>query len=607
MKSMKNDYYINGIDGLRAFAVLAVLFYHFGFSFAGGGFLGVDMFFVISGYLITSSILKQKTEYRFSLRKFWIKRIRRLIPAVYLMIIIAFAWTALFKPDIIAKMKGDAAASLIYMTNWWFIFHKVSYFNSFGSPSPLKNLWSLAIEEQFYIVWPIILSIGIKTLKKRKKLSNVIFMVALCSATLMAVIYKPGEDPSRVYYGTDTRAFELLIGCCLAVIHPIYSPYFKKTSNRQRNRLNILSIAAFAIFIGSIVLVNEYNPFLYRGYMLLFSINSALLILCVCKQGNSLGRFLSCKPLSWIGKRSYGIYLWHYPIFVLSTPINEIGNINYWRMAFQIIITFIIADISYRFIETPIRRNGFKGSFINLLNSGTKSREVKKGSFFSRRRYPVILISIIIIIIGLTVATACVGSDYNDKQHVNKVNNAATRQPSTETKNPGTSHNENNEVGSLSVHKSYDKVLAIGDSVMVDIAPTLKKECSNIVVDGKVGRQLYEAAELAPKYSNFNDEHDAVVIELGTNGYFTDDQIDKLLNSFSKAHVYLVNTRVPRQWERYVNQSLRKKTQERKNVTLIDWNSVAIEHPEYFTPDGVHLVNDGIKVLVLLIDKALNG
>lgn len=167
---MKNDYYINGIDGLRAFAVLAVLFYHFGFSFAGGGFLGVDMFFVISGYLITSSILKQKTEYRFSLRKFWIKRIRRLIPAVYLMIIIAFAWTALFKPDIIAKMKGDAAASLIYMTNWWFIFHKVSYFNSFGSPSPLKNLWSLAIEEQFYIVWPIILSIGIKTLKKRKKL-----------------------------------------------------------------------------------------------------------------------------------------------------------------------------------------------------------------------------------------------------------------------------------------------------------------------------------------------------------------------------------------------------------------------------------------------------
>lgn len=599
LRNMHNHRYITGLDGLRAFAVLAVIAYHFNFSWAEGGFLGVDIFFVISGYLITSNILIEKSKLNFSLCKFWIRRIRRLLPAVYVMIITIFMWSAMFKSEIITTLKGDTSASIFYISNWWFIFHKLSYFDSFGSPSPLKNLWSLSIEEQFYIIWPIILISWIKIFKKRAKLSNIVFIAALCSAILMAILYIPGGDPSRVYYGTDTRAFELLIGGWLAIIYPIKRLSSQKISIKQRNKLNITSTITFSIFIISVIFVNEYNVFLYRGGMLLFSLNAAILIACVCHSSGYLGHLLSLKPLIWIGKRSYGIYLWHYPVIILSTPVYEIGNPTYWRVGLQLVIIFIIAEISYRFIEVPIRKNGFRGTFKKyLLINVAKSRRV----VFAR------CISIVIImILGLSLLSTCITSVYKDKQQVDKVRKTVvtTKQQFHTNKKSGTSANVESKASSLSANESYNKVLAIGDSVMLDIASSLNKKYTNITINGKVGRQLNEAIDLAPTYGTFNNPNNAVVLELGTNGYFTDSQIDSLIKAFSKAHIYLVNTRVPRQWEKEVNTILSSKANENKNITLIDWHSEAINHPEYFEPDGVHLKPKGIETLTLLIDRSL--
>ncbi len=604
LNNMQNRRYITGLDGLRAFAVLAVIAYHFGFSWAMGGFLGVDIFFVISGYLITSQILPLLgSDFNFSLKEFWIKRIRRLLPAAYVMIITIFTWVTLFNRKIITTVLKDGISSIIYASNWWFIFHKVSYFDSFGSPSPFKNLWSLAIEEQFYIVWPIILIIGLKVFKKRTKFANIVFIGAVCSAMLMGILYMPGEDPSRVYYGTDTRAFELLIGGWLAMIFPMKRFLSQNTTVRKRKALNITSMITFTIFVLSVVFMNEYQTFLYRGGMFLFSLNSAILIACVCNPNSYLGNLLSWRPLRWIGKRSYGIYLWHYPIIVLSTPVYEIGNQTGWRVCEQLAITFIIAELSYRFIETPIQKYGFKGFFRRCLTiNDFRFRRLSLG-----RMIAIVVIPLVFVVVSVVSNVATKAEQQVEKV---KASQSETITDNTEkssiSKDSNISSDKKSETSSPSTTKSYNEILAIGDSVMLDIASNLNKIYPNITIDGKVGRQLNQAIELAPTYAAFNDANKAVIIELGTNGYFTDKEIDNLLNSFNKSHIYLVNVRVPRQWEKQVNNALSKKAKERDNVTLIDWYSASIDHPEYFVSDGVHLQPKGIEALTSLIDQALS-
>jgi peptidoglycan/LPS O-acetylase OafA/YrhL len=602
MNSMQNRQYITGLDGLRAFAILAVIAYHFGFSWAVGGFLGVDLFFVISGYLITSKILALlDSELDFSLGEFWIKRARRLLPAAYTMIASTFMYVSIFNRKMITTVLWDGLSSIIHASNWWFIFHEVSYFDSFGSPSPLKNLWSLAIEEQFYLVWPIVLIIGLKIFKKRTRFANIVFIGVLCSAILMGTLYSPGQDPSRVYYGTDTRAFELLIGSWMAIIYPMKKLSYQKFTIKKSKTLNITSMIALTIFILSIIFMNEYQPFLYRGGMLLLSLNASILTACICNPNSYLGRLLSWKPLSWVGKRSYGIYLWHYPIIVLSTPVYEIGHQPIWRICMQLVITLIIAELSYFFIETPIQKYGFRRFFRNCLLIGN----FNAGKLSLSKM-------IVTVMIPLVFVVAIVGSTITakDEQQEKKVETSQPEITIDITEQPSISKdidtNKEKEASTQIPSKSYEEILAIGDSVMLDIAPSLYEIYPNITIDGKVGRQLYQAIELIPTYADFNNPNNAVIIELGSNAFFTNEQIDELLNSFEKAHIYLVNVRVPRQWEKQVNNALSKKANERNNVTLIDWYSASIDHPEYFVSDGVHLQPSGIEALTALIEHALN-
>lgn len=603
LNKRENNGYITSLDGLRALAVLIVIAYHFSFSWAMGGFLGVDIFFVISGYLITDKVLSiQKNNQSFKFKEFYISRIRRLFPAALVMIISTFILVILFKRDLLSNIIGDGISSIFYVSNWWFIFHKLSYFDSFGSLSPFKNLWSLSIEVQFYIIWPIILIIGYKLFKKRDKLASRVFGLAVLSAILMGILYKPGTDPSRIYYGTDTRAFELLIGSFLAIICPMKifidrKTFSKKKISKQKNSINITATISLIIFILCVVFVREYNIFLYRGGLFLISLNAAILIGCVCNPISYLYNIFSWKLLRWIGERSYGLYLWHYPIIVLSTPVYEIGNPSYLRVILQLIITFIVADFSYNYIEMPIRKYGFKEAIKNIILK----------SFINSKKIYLIRRTAIAIIILMTM-TMIMNININNVS-LAKEKTEIPKDTQTEvvlTNKDESSSTYDLETNSQNEKNSYEEILAIGDSIMIDITTALRNKYNNITIDGKVGRQMREANELVNTYAEFNDPNKAVIIELGTNGHFTDKEIDNLLDFFSKAHIYLVNVRVPRAWEGDVNKTLKRKAKERDNVILIDWYSTAIEHPEFFTEDGVHLEYEGIEALVSIIDNAIN-
>lgn len=328
------------------------------------------------------------------------RRIRRLLPAAYLMIFSTVVWVVLFDRELLHTVRGDAISSLFYMSNWRFIFHKLSYFDSFGSPSPLKNLWSLAIEEQFYIIWPMFLVVGMYIMKSRARLAAVISLLALCSAVMMSVLYEPGGDPSRVYYGTDTRSFELLIGCALALVWPMKRLSSNRLPSKLKHTLHATEFSAFCILVLCVYFTDEYEPFLYRGGMLFISMTAAILIACVCHPSSFLGNLLSWRPLRWLGTRSYGIYLWHYPVIVLSTPVQEIGNPVFWHIVLKVIVTCILAELSYHFIEKPIRTQGFRSFFRRVFIHRIK--EWKTTSVISKMSIGFIIFAILIFAGGLS-------------------------------------------------------------------------------------------------------------------------------------------------------------------------------------------------------------
>jgi peptidoglycan/LPS O-acetylase OafA/YrhL len=358
----RNQRYMPGLDGLRAIAVLAVIAFHLGFGWAPGGLLGVGIFFTLSGYLITDILLSQLDRRgHIRLGKFWLARARRLLPALFAMLIVVVAWVTIFGPAQPQQFRDAVVASALYVSNWQLILGDVSYFARFEPPGPLNHLWSLAIEEQFYILWPFILLIGVKVVREaplpsgvRPRLAIASLGLALVSAILMAALYKPSLDPSRVYYGTDTRASELLFGAALAMVWPS-----RKLSRRigagARNTLDGLGIAGLLAIALMIWRTDQYSSFLYRGGFVLLSIATVLVLAPLAHPACRLGTVLGWRPLRWIGVRSYGIYLWHFPIIVLTTPGGVANGAAPLRELLQFAAIVGVAALSWRYVEEPVR------------------------------------------------------------------------------------------------------------------------------------------------------------------------------------------------------------------------------------------------------------
>ncbi len=372
--------YVPGLDGLRALAVLAVIAYHVNAGWAQGGLLGVGIFFTLSGYLITDLLMAHYAAAgKLQLISFWQRRARRLLPALFVMLAVVAAWVALLQRAQLPALRGGMAAAAGYVSNWWLIAQNSSYFARFGPPSPLGHLWSLAVEEQFYLIWPWLVLLGIYLTRRqadsRRWLVGGSLVLAVVSAALMVLLYHPGFDPTRVYDGTDTRAFALLVGAALAFARP--SRQLPARPSR-RSRLVTDSTGAAGLVVIALLIwrTGQYSAFLYRGGMVLLSVATAAVVLATVSPAGRIGQLLGWRPLRWLGVRSYGIYLWHYPIIVLTTPANgaETGR----RAVLQITASVLVAALSWRFVEEPIRR-GAIGRWIGQLRSGAWLAPARRG------------------------------------------------------------------------------------------------------------------------------------------------------------------------------------------------------------------------------------
>lgn len=349
--------YLPGLDGLRALAVIAVVLYHAGLN-VRGGFLGVESFFVLSGYLITALLISEWVRGRtIDIRAFWIRRTRRLLPALFVLLAGTAAAVAVLLPDELGHYGGDALASLGYVLNWRLILSGQSYFDPALRPPLLQHLWSLAVEEQYYLLWPLLFAAGARFLRPSGLLAATLAL-AIGSSVLLSALHQPGADPSRVYYGTDTRATALLLGSALALVWtPGYLPW---TGRRAGRALDLAGLAALGVVLGMYRMMNDTHPLLYPYGLALVTLATGVVIAAAAHpEARLVSRLLGIETLRWIGRRSYGIYLWHWPVLMLTRPYVDVPFGGWLLLALQFAAMLLLADASYRLVEVPIRHGGW--------------------------------------------------------------------------------------------------------------------------------------------------------------------------------------------------------------------------------------------------------
>lgn len=579
--------YIPAIDGLRAFAVFSVILYHMGAPFAQGGLLGVTVFFVISGYLITGLLTAEwESTGTINLPQFWLRRIRRLFPAIVTVIVVMAAVFSIVSPLLLTKMRPDIIPGLFWFENWWYILRDVSYFDAVGAPSPLTHFWSLAIEEQFYLVWPIILLGVFKAGVSKTGVRRACLVLAAVSAIAMAVLYVPQGDPSRVYYGTDTRAFSLLIGAWLSFAWPGAQLTEEGTRNVPKASVLILDVVGVAAFLGIVamcVFINGYSDFMYYGGLVLCSVLSAIVIAALAHPRGQFARVAALKPFVWIGQRSYGMYLWHYPIIELLQPRNA-TMLPWWIHIVEIALILVISDLSYRFIETPIRRNGlsaFKAPVNRIAAAGrgaakriggSASKETFAG--WIRTHIPATAAACLVVAVAVfgvafvpPVAEGGVAAD--DK----RVMSATLKKPL--------------------VDGVYD-VVFIGDSVSLGANEQLNEKFPHGMIDTEGNRQYPAGIEGFQSYLDKGVVGDTVVFSLSTNGYAEPEELQKIVDMAGPDRtVWFVNIRVPDERCEPNNAAIQKCVDDNENAKLIDWYGASAGHDEWFIEDGIHLTWEG--------------
>ena len=578
--------YIPGIDGLRAIAVIGVILYHLNIPWFQGGFSGVTVFFVLSGYLITDILIDEwNKNNKINYLRFMIRRFRRLAPALMVMIFFVTVWVTILDHPSFEKLRSDLLPSLLYLTNWWYIFREVSYFDSFGPASPLTHIWSLAIEEQFYLIWPPLVILGFTFIKRKRFRVLAILVGVIISAWLMMFYYIPGQDPSRVYYGTDTRAFSLLLGAALAFVWP--SQRLSKTLPKHASVvLEIVGISGLLLLVIMFSVTSQFDHFHYQGGMLLLSILTSLVVAALAHPASKLAKWLSIKPLQWIGVRSYGIYLWHYPIIILTTPIVNTDGISLWRITFQIAATLVVSALSYRFVEEPIRTGRIKFTVTNL----------KKLTVFQQRLVFGSCVIIFAIVIGIGVYVAAKPTVITAKPPVTIETIKEIEIDKEPIIDPVLEEEPNEPEKSITV---------IGDSILYDIAPFFKNHYPEAIIDFRVGRQMAEVPDVIQDLESNGQLGEYVVIQLGTNGPFSKTDLIQVIEQLGDKKVFLINCRVPRQWEITVNRTLEEVVASMPNTVLVDWYSASAGHAEFFANDGVHLTKVGGETYANLLIEQL--
>ena len=630
--------YIPALDGLRTLAVVAVVLYHLNLTWAQGGLLGVTIFFVLSGYLITRLLINEVSKTgRIDLKSFWIRRIRRLFPAVVTVVVVTCALCTIFNHVMFTKMRPDILPSLLFFNNWWQIAQNVSYFNALGDPSPLTHFWSLAIEEQFYLIWPPLLFAMVSMHVSKPNTRRVVLGLAAVSALAMMVLYNPAADPSRVYYGTDTRVFSLLLGAWMAFIpdrdlapvrlaHRLGLNRLAGAAKHGKNAedkpgkkvdesadtapaqpsalvrfwsspasIDVLGVVGLVGLAAMVALTNGYTAFQYRGGTLLCSILTLMVIAaCVQPQG-MVARALSAELLVWVGKRSYSIYLWHYPLLLLMNPVANISDTPWWQYILQVLVVVAVAECSYRFIETPFRKGAF-GRTVSELREGTTTP-----ANWVRAHIPVCAVCGVVLVVALgglvfvpdTSALSGEGAEILNKEAKNAKPQDQQAADDTDKDNDGFPDG------------SYD-LLMIGDSVSLRAVDSFDGVFPHSHIDAEKGRQFDAGRTTFEGYIQQNLAGKIVVFALGTNGLVTDAQIDAIMaDAGNQRTVVFVNTRSPQPWVGATNQAIANAATRYKNVRVIDWYGYSANRNDLFDGDGTHLSNAGVAEYLKLIHDAV--
>ena len=611
----KKRRYITGLDGIRAIAVIMVLAYHLKLALFKSGFLGVTVFFVLSGYLITDILISEvEEEGTIDLKNFWLRRIRRLVPAVMSMAVVIIFVSAVVNRVIFTKGCKDFLASVLGFNNWWQIFNKVSYFEAAGGPSPFTHCWSLAIETQFYLIYPLILLGIYKLVKSRGEgranrgllFAGVTLLLALISVILMIVLFDPQQDASRVYYGTDTRAFSLLFGALLAILWE-YRMVPRKLSASVNMVLGSLS---FAVLLVMTIAINGSSNFWYRGGQFIGTILTVLVIYTVSGRKTWLIRFLSNPVLKWIGDRSYSIYLWHYPIILL---ISKGIKASWWITLIEIVLSVVLAELSYRFIETPIR-HGIIGEYLNILRSRPKSRQEKKRQVQVARRSLKVMAGTFVLTVSLILCMVFVPKknalDTLQKREAKaKETGKMTEEQLAKQKANGSESDDTICTADLTDDEILEglNLLLIGDSIAVDVTDDFYEIFPNSVSDTKIGRITSLGKQVLDSYIDEKKWEGEGVIFASLSNSPINGELEDIREKIGKdMPLFLTTVRIPHDtFEEESNSKIKKFVEENDHTYLIDWYAASEGHDEYFDADDTHLLSAGAKAYAKCIKEAV--
>lgn len=610
--------YISGLDGLRAISVLAVILYHLHIDGIDGGFLGVTVFFVLSGYLITDLLVNEyeKTG-RIDLKTFWIKRFRRLLPALIIMLIVIGAWITLFQRSYLVGLRGEIIAAFAYISNWYYVFQEQSYFTKFAPPSPLQHMWSLAVEEQFYIVWPLLMLLALKFIPSKGKIAVFILLLSFASAEAMAFMFTPDVDPSRVYFGTDTRAFSILLGAALALVWPS-AKLSKNVTSELKKTLNIAGIVSLLSLVAMMMFIKEDGSFLYYGGMYLASAVTAVLIAVIVHPASSVGRIFSFKPLLWIGVRSYGIYVWHFPIIVLLGIAVKTESISSTKIFMALLLTFIFSSLSFQYIEEPIRRGEWK-NWIAAVKSKQWSWKWKEQTIPGRIASISVSIVLLAFMVGMIFQPAPEAASKNEvelhlqkeqekidekvsaaelekeqqvaleKAQADKIAAEKAEKQAAADKVKQAEAKFNKDVANAKISLSNTSITAIGDSVLLSAATPLKAFMPKVKMHAEVGMQVNTALDELKKLKAKNQVSNIVIVDLGSNGMFKKSQWEEMYEILgSERQIYLINVRVPRTWQDSVNETIKYAATNHKNVYVVDWFNATANRSDLFYEDKIH-------------------
>jgi len=584
---------------VRALAVLAVLAFHEGLPWIPGGFLGVDVFFVLSGYLITDLLVaRYRQRGGIGLGRFYQRRARRLLPALALMLITVTAAVSLLEPGQRATLRPAIIGAVTYTSNWWQAFAHQSYFSLYGPPPAFQHLWSLAVEEQFYLIWPLLLAIILTLVHSPRRRALVAWGGAAASALTMLAVYQPGGDPSLVYYGTDTHASALMIGAALALTWPL-AKVAATSSGTATKVLDMLGAAGLAILAWAVWHLAGSNSVLYPYGLVLAALAAGGLILAAAAPGR-IGSLLSWQPLRWLGIRSYGIYLWHWPVIAITTGLAVRSASSAPIRLVDTVLPIALAAASWRWLEEPILRNGLRSELTrrwNQLMLGPRGFLTTP-----RAALPTLLAVALVAIAGTAGYGLASGQPARTLQSQIQQGlrvSANTMPP------PGSTGQANPRwviPGRAPFHRGVHasapkrrpapvlgrKVMAIGDSVMLASARELAAAMPGIYINAKVSRFMFAGISLVDRLARQDRLRKVVIVGLGTNGPVTPRQVRALRAAVGNRWLVLVNTFVPRSWEHEVNTTLARAARRYPNVLLVNWYNTIVHHQGLLWNDDIH-------------------